>query len=431
MNHQLLTAAHAAWSAGASLRNRRERFKRYTYGDQWSDPVKTPDGRVMTEGQRLGLAGRQPLVNNLIRRLVKTIVGRYRHLCDKNGRYSTDPDSADVINQLPELDSRLLEEFLISGCAVQRVAPDVRPAGAGVWVDNVNPAAFFTDRFADPRGTDIQMAGMLHQMTLQEILARFGHTSRNAAQRISGLYGTADTWGAGGFTGADTEFFTCSTPGRHRVIELWTLDALRKPDRNGVVTPPSGFAWNCRWLTPGGDLLASYRSPWKHGKHPFVFKFYPYTDGEVHPFVEDIIDQQRYINRLIVLIDKMMGASAKGVLLFPVDQMVKGVTWEDIAARWSAADGIIPIAGRSNILPQQVSSAGMDAGAHKLLELELKLFEDVSGVGDALLGKGITGNSGAELFESRLEAATIALADIFDTFNNLTGRRDQMVSDLY
>ena len=33
--------------------------------------------------------------------------------------------------------------------------------------------------------------------------------------------------------------------------------------------------------------------------------------------VEDIIDQQRHINRLISLIDFIMGSSAKGVLLVP------------------------------------------------------------------------------------------------------------------
>jgi hypothetical protein len=172
-------------------------------------------------------------------------------------------------------------------------------------------------------------------------------------------------------------------------------------------------------------LLATYLSA--TGTHPFVVKYYPLTDGEVHPFVEDVIDQQRYINRLIVLIDRMMGASAKGVLLFPVDQKLPGYSWDEVCRRWSAADGVIPISGRSNTLPQQVTGNGADAGAHKLLEIELKLFEDVSGVSDALLGKTPSGNVGQSVYESQIANSTIALADIFDTFNAFTQQRDGLI----
>jgi hypothetical protein len=128
-----------------------------------------------------------------------------------------------------------------------------------------------------------------------------------------------------------------------------------------------------------------------------------------------------------VLIDRMMGSSAKGVLLFPVDQKVPGFTWDDVCQRWSAADGVIPITGRSSVMPQQVTSNGADAGAHNLLELELKLFEDVSGVGDALLGKTTSGNVGSALYDSQVANSTIALSDIFETFNSFTKQRDILV----
>lgn len=71
-------------------------------------------------------------------------------------------------------------------------------------------------------------------------------------------------------------------------------------------------------------------------------KFYPLTDGEIHPFVEDVIDQQKYVNRLITLIDNVMGTSAKGVLLFPEDQLSDGTSWADIKAMWASYDGVIP-----------------------------------------------------------------------------------------
>ena len=64
------------------------------------------------------------------------------------------------------------------------------------------------------------------------------------------------------------------------------------------------------------DIISQYDSSYRHRSHPFVFKLYPLTDGEVHSMVEDVIDQQKYVNRLITLVDHIMGASAKGALLY-------------------------------------------------------------------------------------------------------------------
>ena len=420
----LLNAAREAWGRGHEMRARRERFKRFTYGDQWGDIVRAADGRYTSEGRILEEHGRQPLTNNLIRRLVKTIVGRYRTLCTENGRYDL-RDTFTAVNELPELDSRLLEEFLISGVAVQRVVPDIRPAGAAVWVDNVSPRAFFTGEFTDPRGNDVELVGMLRDMSPAQVMARFGGASPAQRRRIADIFGRDDIamQGLTAVNGQAADFLCTSVAGKCRVIELWTLDAV-----NGD-TP--AFRWQCRWLAPPGDILAQYASPWAHGRHPFVFRYYPYTDGEVHPFVEDVIDQQKYINRLIMLIDRMMGASAKGVLLFPVDQKTKDVPWTEVCRRWSAADGVIPVTGKAGMmLPQQVTGNGADAGAHRLLELQLKLFEATSGVSAALLGRAPSGTGGAGLYESQIQSSTAALADIFDTFNAFTARRDTLAKAL-
>lgn len=422
---QILTGAHAAWSAAATLRQRRDRFKRYTYGDQWGDMVDDGRGHVMREGDLVSATGRRPLTNNLIRRLVKTIVGRWRNVAAQTRRYDGSPLA--TTNALVELDSRLLEEFLISGCAIQRVSRGMRPGqGAdGVWVDNVNPCRFFTNRFTDPRGLDVEMAGMLHDMSLAEVLARFAHGDRRRADWLRGVFAAVDAAALCAVTGEAADFFT-APDGRCRVIEVWTLEAVEHQRR--VNDLDISFEWRCRWLSPAGDLLDEGKSPFVSGCHPFVIKYYPLTDGEVHPFVEDVIDQQRYINRLIVLIDKMMGAAAKGVLLFPVDQKVQGVSWDDVRDRWSAADGVIPIMGRSDVLPHQVTTGNADAGAHKLLEIELKLFEDVSGVSDALMGRAAAGNGGSALYESQIANSTIALADTLDTFAAFTERRDALAS---
>ncbi|MBD5192673.1 MAG: hypothetical protein HDS88_07240, partial [Bacteroidales bacterium] len=109
----MLKTAYKTWLDCRNIRTRRERFKRYTYGRQWEDIVFDPvSGRNRPEREIVENTGRSPITNNVIRQLVKTIVGKFR-----NDR--TLPEDKQLLNiynrnLLPELDSRLLEEFLIS-----------------------------------------------------------------------------------------------------------------------------------------------------------------------------------------------------------------------------------------------------------------------------------------------------------------------------
>lgn len=313
-----LLRARDAWLAAAAQRAQRARCKRFTYGRQWSDPG--PGG--YTEAELAEKNGRRPLTNNLIRQLVKTVIGRFRALAEERKTYDDEPGSDRLRNQLAELDCRMLEEFLISGTAVQRIVAERRLQGSGVWVDNVSPDRFFCNAYHDPRGFDIDLAGMLHDMSPAELLARFGGSNAQRQQRLRRIYkglSGSDIPLSPGMTLAATDFFT-PDPGKWRVVELWTLDAVSAARSRGGGRERSArldFVWQCRWLAPDGTVLSSYASPFAHGTHPFAVRHYPFTDGEVHSFVADLLDQQRCINRLITMIDHIMSCSAKGVLLFP------------------------------------------------------------------------------------------------------------------
>ncbi len=139
MEKEILKQAYRAWSAGGDMRVRRNRYKRYTYGDQWCDPVRGRRGNYVSEEDALIESGKRPMINNLIRQLVKTVVGRYRTRAIEDGTYKGE---IAVRNCLAELDSRLLEEFLISGTAVQRIVREKRFGVDGVWVDNVDMRRF-------------------------------------------------------------------------------------------------------------------------------------------------------------------------------------------------------------------------------------------------------------------------------------------------
>lgn len=421
-----LEAAAKAWCAGADLRQRRQRYKSYTYGDQWCDMVRDAKGRLIREDEQIRGSGGKAMSNNLIRQLVKTVVGRYRTQAAEAGAYEGAIAAIAEANALAELDARLLEEFLISGCAIQRVVDERRWAGTGIWIDNVDPRTFFVNNFRDPRGHDIDLIGMLHDMSLAEIINRFSHGNTDVAARLRHIYSSnVSDYSITGDLGKSrdaTDFFSSSTPGRCRAVEVWSFDATQS---KGDTEARLEFCWHCRWFAPDGTLLDEYDSPFAHGAHPFAVRLYPLTDGEVHPFVEDVIDQQRYINRLIVMIDRIMTTSAKGVLLFPVDQMVDSMSWSDITNVWAQSDGVIPISGQGQQLPQQVITNTSGSGAYQLLEMQLKLFEDISGVGDALLGRTHGTARGVEMFDTQIRNATIALADIFETFTSFARARNE------
>ena len=181
---RVLHAAYQAWMNAAGLRKARLRNKRFTYGDQWGDLVKDYQGRVMTEGEHLATQGGQSITNNLIRQMVKTIVGRFRsQYIKRDGDNPVPATPVAVDNELDELDSRALEEFLISGCCIQRVETANEPGhDEHVRIDNVNVNRLIAGTMNDTRAWDCELIGQLHDLNIAQLLRRVaGGNQRKAA----------------------------------------------------------------------------------------------------------------------------------------------------------------------------------------------------------------------------------------------------------
>ncbi len=459
-DRMILEAAYRAWNGAAEFRDKRRRYKRFTYGDQWDDPVTATGGNVITAAERARIHGRRPMTSNMLRRLVKSVIGRYRYQRQEDEPLTGPKAEIYKANNLDEIDCRSLEEFLISGCTVQRVINERRLMGEGVWVDMVSPESFFVNRIRDPRGWDTELIGMLHDWSLTETVLRLAGPDSRRAKAIRQLYSSLESSPLPGRLGSvgDRESFVCAPAGRCRVIEVWTLEAterLRCHDRHraSCFTLPvtaierldlinrgrkargcrtietkweASTTWRCRWMAPDGTVLHSHLSDAPDGRHPFRFRLYPMIDGEIHSLIEDVIDQQIYINELISLIDHVVSCAAKGVLLFPVESKVPTLSWENIAEMWSAPDAIIPYktTGMTNAHPQQVMTSTQGLGAKELLATQMQMFEDVSGVSNALMGKTSSGQIGVEHYESQVKNALIAITDILDTFANFIAERN-------
>ncbi|MCM1369913.1 MAG: hypothetical protein NC204_06020 [Candidatus Amulumruptor caecigallinarius] len=447
----LLERARCSRDYWAGYRRERERNKQFTYGNQWSDVVDD-NGVLRREEDVIRGQGNLPLKNNLIRRLVRNVLGVYRNrwelprcvardaaeriqavTMNKLLRYNAQ------LNRLDELYARSMEEFLVGGLVVHKKWYGYREGFSDCRTDMVAPDKFFMDVSSrDFRGGDVSLIGELHDMTYGEAVAAFGENPVVAEHMRK-------QWGNRGFDGFESDRRDC------QVVEVWhkayearyhchdmqsgRMLVLKSPDdvemiREKVahgkrcenlfkVTRCVEEVWRYACLTADGVVLASGESPYAHGRHPYVFKAYPFVDGEIHSFVNDIIDQQKLTNRLISMYDWILRASAKGVLLFPEGALPDGVDIADVAEEWSRFNGVIVYRPRTGVpLPQQVSSNSTDIGITGLLEIQMKMMEDISGVNGALQGKLDNNSMSGTLYNQQTQNSMTALADLMRTFDD-------------
>lgn len=475
----VLMEAQHYWNQMDRFRKDRERNKRYTYGEQWGDKVCI-DGKQITEEEYIKRQGNVPLKNNLIRRLVRNVLGVYRSQSKEPTCTARDRDEQKLgetmstilqcnmqLNRMSEVYARTMEEFLISGFVVHRKSFGWRNGKEDCWTDYVQPNNFFIDNnMRDFRGWDVSVLGEVHDVSFGQLCEQFA-TCPEDFQRLRQIYtlasrreylsSFAEHFGYSRLNNYDFLFTT--DPDRCRVIEVWRKEQkpryrchdylngdIYKIDVEGFhkeVTAvnearieqarESGMDledvplvkatwfmddyWYFYYLTPFGDILKEGETPFEHRSHPYVFKAYPFIDGEIHSFVSDVIDQQRYTNRLVTMYDWIMRASAKGVLLMPEDCLPAGVSMEDIAESWAEFNGVIVYRpSTSGQLPHQVANNSTNIGIQELLNLQLKFFEDISGVNGALQGKpGFSGQS-ASMYSQQTQNATTSLLDLLESF---------------
>lgn len=476
----VLMEAQHYWNQMEDFRRDRQRNKRYTYGHQWDDKICV-DGKTMSEEEYIKQQGNVPLKNNLIRRLVRNVLGVYRSQSKEPTCTARDRDEQKLgetmstilqcnmqLNRMSEVYARTMEEFLISGFIVHRKSYGWRNGKEDCWTDYVQPNNFFIDNnMRDFRGWDVGCLGEVHDVSFGQLCEQFAESPEDYrklrdiykwAARKEFLASYAERFGYSRLDNYD--FLFTSEPGRCRVIEVWRKEqkpryrchdyqngdiykidvedyqrevvaineqrmqmaaSVGMPEEEVPLIKATWFMddyWYFYYLSPFGDILKEGETPFEHGSHPYVFKAYPFIDGEIHSFVADVIDQQRYTNRLITLYDWIMRASAKGVLLMPEDSLPDGVSMEDIAESWAEFNGVIVFKpSKSGQLPHQVANNSTNIGITELLNVQLKFFEDISGVNGALQGKpGYAGTSAAK-YNQETQNATTSLLDMLECFS--------------
>lgn len=384
------------------------------------------------------------------------------------------------INRSKDLDTRGFEEFLLSGAFIQKTRYQFvsKYQREDVWVDNVPiTQVFFNPNLRDVRGTDIDFIGQFHDMYKKDIVSAFSGGNEETARRIIEIYN--DVLDPNEATGAvspaldsyyadNVDFRNPLEPDKGRVFEIWqkladwrlrchdwqkgkyyitsidNQEMIDAENANRIILGTSqGVAeediplitcekryeqfWYVKFLSWQGYVLFEAETPYEHKEHPFSVLLYPLVDGEVWGFVEDILDQQRYINRLVTLLDFIIGASSKGVLLVDEQSISDDFDIDMIADSWTKFNGVIKMNLKKDAhIPQQIATKSTNIGINELLNLQLKFLGDISGVSGAIQGQD-GGTKPASMYAQETQNSTLNSKDYFESFNSFRKERNWKV----
>ncbi|MEG1572844.1 MAG: hypothetical protein RR328_04750, partial [Bacteroidales bacterium] len=489
---EYLERANAHYNSLQTFRNTRIRARNYKLGDQWSEMVAHPNypQKNIREDEFIRLQGRVPIKQNIIGQLVRNVIGQYRKSPSKSSVVAVAKEKqllsemlsnalqyALKINKSKELDARNLEEFLISGCAITK-------SSFGYWdnldkndvkIRNVNPSMiFFNSDIDDPRVEEqINFIGEIIDTDINSIICSFAKTEAQA-EEIRNLYTSRDkednyyTQGLTSENKNTNSFLIPSDLNKCRLFEVWSKDyewriyahdyldgsytitnasmvdiarintqRIELALQNGMKKEDIALidaekkwesVWIVRYITPSGRIIFKSETPYEHGSHPYNIVLHPLLDGNVTGLVSEIIDQQRYINRLINLIDTVMSSSAKNLLIVPEDSIPDGCDIDDFAQEWSRSNGVIKIKMKPGTqLPQVISAHAINTDAHTLLQLQLQLINKVSGVNEAMQGHTPKSGTPSSLYSQEAENSSTNIADIMETYISLKEKRDTKV----
>ena len=479
-NRELLDICASDWANMEKMRHDRERAMRYANGDQWSDLI-TYKGKTMTEAEYIVSQGNIPLVNNLVRRVVNNIAGVYVNGQSEPVCSARDRDEQSLsemmsltlqcnwqLNKMQDLMSVLIEEFVISGMVFTEEFYEEREGKMDSWTDICDPNKIcFAGGMVDPRHRDIYRICYMHDTTFSTLCSRFAHSEEDH-RRLSELYHVQAQLYTPTQIGYLDErrqhhhvsFYAPDDPAMCRVYEIWTKETrprllchdwlagdlykveprergdiekenaqrLRDGRANGLADDDIPLIdmqyvideyWYYQYLTPDGTILSEGESPFAHKGHPFSMRIYPFVNGEAYSIVNSIIDQQRYINRMIVINDFVIRTGAKGVTMVPADAVPDGMTPEEFAEEWARVDGILVYTAKPGVPePKQFYNHTTNIGTAEMIQLQMQIMEDASSVQPALQGKQPYAGTSAAAYAMQTTNSTAALSNMLSRFSS-------------
>jgi hypothetical protein len=488
-NIRMMETYRQDWDSLEEFRERYRRVCKFHRGDQWSDKTVNDEGQTVTEETYIQEQGKLPLKQNIIRPLAKSLEGLFRSERGKSIVISRKPDSAKIekmlsnaiqyvlqINEAKEIDPRTFDIFILSGLPIQKAGYDFidKYGRYDVVIDYIDGQyMFFNTDIKDVRLNDLRRIGQLHDITLDELYVHFAKTNEDK-EILRDLYRhiTKDEliteYGLSADRAENLDFYIPNEPHICRVIEVWEkkavdvieywdqadgsegiwdgtlneiieINQLREVEYEANEVPEDkrlyiiydtsvAFKWFYKYLTPYGHVLREGETPYDHGMHPYIMYPYPLINGEVWGPIEDVIDQQKYINRLITLWDFIMGTSAKNTAIFDKNS-AKDYTPEELATKYREVGGVILLDLKPGVTspPFELGGRLPQLGITELIGMQLKWMQDISGVQPASQGQPGGSGTPATRYAMEIQQTNLNSRDLMESFASFRKWRDMKV----
>lgn len=484
-----LEAYHDAWSSLSIWRSDRAKWARYYNGDQLHERVTNDIGESMTEAEYISEQGKVPLKQNVIKPVCNSIVGQFRSdrgktviigrgkgLGEQTTMLSNALQSALDYNDVKEMDAASLTEKLISGLPIQRITYGYWPEDRkyDIVLETVNPNfIFFNPDVDDVRWRNLTMIGRIIDTSYGNLLTAFGHDPKKM-KIIEEVYGRNDRYKyISTFNTFNPEknysldFYVPHDLSKCRVIEAWELKTIKVLEihdwMDGTLKEFDGTTedvdalneyrkqkylaagypetevplleakmtikqrWFYGFYSPWGDVLDEGETPYWHGSHPFVLAPNLSVDRKMTGLVHDLYDQQRQINRLFTLQDFILGTSAKNTLILD-EASLNGQNPEDIASDYRRVGSVIVLKLKEGAKPPfELGKNVANLGINEMIQYQLKLVQDISGVHPAMQGQRATAGTPASAIAQEAQNSSMNLKPILESFNTFRKDRNEKV----
>ena len=375
-----------------------------------------------------------------------------------------------------EIRKALFKDYICGGIAVARESYEERDTIWDSWSDYVNPYYVGFEMGSDPRHQDINLICELHDVSHEDLYFKFAREDYGLTRRILDDVYEIDhkrdyDIEADQNDVYDLENVSFDTPANRnccRVIECWykrtkpryqctdpiaqtaddarfrveveDIENVRQEnikrkkvyDEAGVPIEDRAYItaeyiedvfWYYTFMTPDGTILCEGECPYDYKTHPYTVKFYPFVNGEIHPFLGTVIDQQRYINRLVVMHDMAARSAAKGITIIPKGCIPDDMSPQDFADQFTEYEGLVIYeTNRINpsVRPEVITSNAVQIGTYELLQLQLQLTKDITNVSGALQGKTPSAGTSAARYQMEMQNSSVSLFSLLNDMTNLS-----------
>lgn len=477
----LLAQAQTCWQNLHYAREKRERALRMVFGDQWSDIITVNGQRMtqreyITRQGNVALQSNQltKVVNTICGAYVKENNEPVCHARDRKEQaygevMSTVLQTNWEINEMELLLVYCMEEALIGGWIGSRESFETREQALDSWTDACHPNYIFWDAaMKDPRFADLNMIGEIHDISFTDFCTKFAKKPSDVekfrqwypvASQYTRTIASVDlasknknsnlNWGQPLDSSLCRvyEIWTKESRGRYHVHdenrgELYKIDADDREalaeikftnEQRKILAKQQGWSeeevplikleyfrdeyWYGRFLTVTGEVIWEGESPYERGMHPYTLFAIPFTNGMITSYINDAIDHNIYINRMITLHDWMIRSNVKGVTFIPKSYL-GNMKEEEFAKQWTSIDGIIfyepdPSLPEPKVFHNNTGNIALT----EIVKLMSDLMDSSVSVNQAIRGEGVRSGTAASLYAQQVMNSSTPLASFMLKFN--------------